>query len=313
MSMSATTELDPTFRNALKLLHSSKSDSAEKLRNSLDEIIKTKFGSSKMLINTLSKKHLAEEAKSTGSNLSVKPKPLLEQKKLASLQAAAQTSSPQTVEGISVASSQSPTILSDIDQVQEELMEDLLCVVCRRMDNSAKNCLVECSTCHSLYHQECHKPQISETDGNDQENSWYCASCKNKESIEIDSSPSKSSTSSDSTRHKKKKESSSKHYDSSSSESSASIKIVKKSSHKSSSHSSSHKKSSSSRDGGNGGRDGGDSRSSSDSRDKSHSKSSASASSGTVTPSINIVSADKRLQIMKKKAAKMNETKRKHK
>jgi integrator complex subunit 12 len=312
MAMSATTELDPVFRNALKLLHSSKTDSAEKLRNALDELIKQKFGSSKMLINVLSKKHLAEEVKSSGSNL--KPKPLSGQKKLTTGGLQMATGSP-ILEGISVTSSQSPTILSDLDQVQEELME-LLCCVCRRMDNSAKNCLVEChGECHSLYHQECHKPPISDSDANntDPEHNWYCSTCRNKDAlIEIDSSnesPSKSSTSSE-TRHKKKKDgTSSKHYDSSSSDSSESL-VIKKSSH-----SGSHKKSSSSRDGY---RDG-DSRSSSDSRDRSsHSKSSASgaaaaSSSASVTPSINIVSADKRLQIMKKKAAKMHETKRKHK
>lgn len=48
------------------------------------------------------------------------------------------------------------------------------------MECNSRNRLVECSDCHSLYHQECHKPIISEADANNQENSWFCTLCKNK-------------------------------------------------------------------------------------------------------------------------------------
>lgn len=54
------------FRYALKLLHSSSVDSTEKIRNSLDDVIKQRHGSSKMLANTLSKKYLAEETSAPG-------------------------------------------------------------------------------------------------------------------------------------------------------------------------------------------------------------------------------------------------------
>lgn len=65
--MSATTELDPVFRYALKLLHSPNADSAEKIRNALDDLIKQRYGTSKMLANTLHKKYLAEESSALGS------------------------------------------------------------------------------------------------------------------------------------------------------------------------------------------------------------------------------------------------------
>lgn len=65
--MSATTELDPVLRYAVKLLHSPNSDSAEKIRNALDDLIKQRHGSHKMLANTLSKKFLAEECLAPGS------------------------------------------------------------------------------------------------------------------------------------------------------------------------------------------------------------------------------------------------------
>lgn len=192
--------------------------------------------------------------------------------------------------------SPTPIILSvsdlentDDDTVEEDHLkelEDLMCVVCRRMDVSARNRLVECADCHSLYHQECHKPQISEADANDQENSWYCTICKtkiqNSKSSSSTSSPAKSSSSSSSTYMK------SKSHESSPSNSSSSR-------HRSSSSSKSSSKVSPPTDGGNG-----------NSSDKEKDK----PKPGVTT---NIISADKRLQIMKKKAAKLQETKRKHK
>lgn len=40
----------------------------------------------------------------------------------------------------------------------------------------AGNNLVECLECHSLYHQECHNPPVTQ-DVNDPRFVWYCASC----------------------------------------------------------------------------------------------------------------------------------------
>lgn len=65
--MSASTELDPVFRYAIKMLHSANTDSAEKIRNALDDLIKQRHGATKMLANTLNKKFIAEEALAPGS------------------------------------------------------------------------------------------------------------------------------------------------------------------------------------------------------------------------------------------------------
>lgn len=127
--------------------------------------------------------------------------------------------------------------------------------------------MVECSDCHSLYHQECHQPAISESDANDQENSWYCSSCKSKnisKASSTNSSPAKSTSSSSS--------SYTKNYESSSSSS-------KKSKDKAGNSTSTVP------------------------------QTSTGSNSGNSTPTINIVTADKRLQSMKKKAA----AQRKHK
>ena len=45
---------------------------------------------------------------------------------------------------------------------------------------TVSNRLVECSDCQLLYHQECHKPSISENDASQEESSWCCYNCKNK-------------------------------------------------------------------------------------------------------------------------------------
>lgn len=52
----AQTDLDPQFLKGLRLLYSSNKDSADQLKGLLDDVIRQKYGSSKMLCNTLHKK-----------------------------------------------------------------------------------------------------------------------------------------------------------------------------------------------------------------------------------------------------------------
>ncbi|XP_037029864.1 integrator complex subunit 12-like [Bradysia coprophila] len=295
-------DLDPAFRYALKLLHSSSVDSTEKIRNSLDDLIKQRHGTSKMLANTLSKKYLAEECSAPG----------VVQRHRSSDSKASSSNSPQQIT-VTTADSNSvvttPIVVPDDDD-DDDLMEeahlqefqDLNCVVCRRIESSAKNRLIECTDCQSLYHQECHSPQISESDANENDSTWCCSHCKNKVKSSSVASPAKSSCSTSSS------SSSSYHKHVSKYEPSAAAAVTSKSSSSSSSSKSSSKHKSSS---------------------SKHSSKSSSSSQSIVSPSngsssgtnsltkapvtINIISADKRLQNMKKKAAKMQETRRKHK
>uniref|UniRef100_A0A672M523 Integrator complex subunit 12 n=2 Tax=Sinocyclocheilus grahami TaxID=75366 RepID=A0A672M523_SINGR len=46
-----------------------------------------------------------------------------------------------------------------------------------QMTVTSGNQLVECQECHNLYHQECHKPQVTDKDVNDPRLVWYCARC----------------------------------------------------------------------------------------------------------------------------------------
>lgn len=45
------------------------------------------------------------------------------------------------------------------------------------MDVGARNRLLECSVCHSLYHQECHTPVVTALEADDV---WICQSCKDE-------------------------------------------------------------------------------------------------------------------------------------
>ncbi|CAG11487.1 unnamed protein product [Tetraodon nigroviridis] len=70
--------------------------------------------------------------------------------------------------------------ISDYDETNADdfAMEmGLACVVCRQMTVSMGNQLVECQECHNLYHQDCHKPQVTDKDVNDPRLVWYCARC----------------------------------------------------------------------------------------------------------------------------------------
>merc|ERR1712071_260480 len=66
--------------------------------------------------------------------------------------------------------------LVDADELAQEIM-DLHCVICTGLDVSPGNQLVECQECHGLYHQECHRPAITDSEVNDPRQVWYCSDC----------------------------------------------------------------------------------------------------------------------------------------
>lgn len=54
------------------------------------------------------------------------------------------------------------------------------------MDVGARNRLLECSDCHSLYHQECHRPVVTALEADDV---WICQSCKDERRRVMERSP----------------------------------------------------------------------------------------------------------------------------
>ena len=56
------------------------------------------------------------------------------------------------------------------------------CNICKQMDISSNNQLVECHECRLMYHQECHKPAITKKDL-DPRSIWYCSKCSKKSKL----------------------------------------------------------------------------------------------------------------------------------
>lgn len=218
-----------------------------------------------MLINTLNKKYLAEEQ-------SAAPPPIV--------------SGSDDSNSMEVAYDHSNVMLIGSENSKEQQIEDnsmkeleeLFCATCGDVHTSLRNQLVECSDCHLLYHQDCHKPAINDADSQSAE--WQCSKCRT--SILVDSVlTSSSSTSSSPTVFATKTSSSSSPLSSSSS-----------------SKSSSHRKS---------GTSGGSISKSGNSKSTSGTGGSGSGGGGS---SSGMLSADKRLaNMMKKKSSKGQKTK----
>ncbi|GJQ83385.1 hypothetical protein Trydic_g18166 [Trypoxylus dichotomus] len=266
-------EIDPFYIKAISALHSKeylRAGDASPLQKIVEEAIKAKSGKEKDLSGYIAaciKLQTAEEFKNLSGN----------------------------IEDSKTASS------SDNELELDLLKEDLMCVICNGMDVGARNRLLECSDCHSLYHQECHRPPVSQQDA---DNTWVCQNCKDSKKVRPSSpsslrsspvqgsKPSKSSSSG----HRSSGGSSSSTYKSSSSSKGASSKSSSSSVSKSSS-----------------GKPTTSSLAPPSTTPPSSSSTSQSSSTGSsssrciVTPTINIISADRRIQSMKKKAAKLHE------
>ncbi|KAJ8383000.1 hypothetical protein SKAU_G00037780 [Synaphobranchus kaupii] len=207
-------ELDPIFLKGLGYLHSKSKDSAEKLKALLDESLArgsdssyrtsqkevdvnrgsvTKVSLSKQDCKSSSSSSSSSTNNGKSSNLEkgkkeVEKRPSEKVKvdvgdgaepppKKPRLEKQENRSSPITVQ-IS-----KELALPDLSSFDETSADDfamemgLACVVCRQMTVTSGNQLVECQECHNLYHQECHKPQVTDKDVNDPRLVWYCARC----------------------------------------------------------------------------------------------------------------------------------------
>ncbi|XP_043250229.1 integrator complex subunit 12 [Colletes latitarsis] len=180
-------DLDPQFMQGLHLLHSTNKDSAEQLRALLDEAIKQKYGPSKMLSNVLHKKYMMEEpvlSDHSSSSSSKKSKSSGSSSKHSSK--SSKNSSP-----VNLPTRDTPPdiIHTDNTLALEILEDDLTCVICKGMDVGARNRLVECLECHSLYHQECHVPHILDSQIDVPGLVWYCSNCSKSQVSKERSSP----------------------------------------------------------------------------------------------------------------------------
>lgn len=249
--------VDSYLSTAIKLLHSSSPDSAEKMRNILEAEILKHFDKSQTLSSKLTKKQMSDllhqESKAVGSGFKLKRH---KNKKLEDVKL---PQTPLINENHQIIKVHDDDESSDDDENAStsaaiDLLDDLTCKVCRQMENTANNPLFECIECNQLYHSLCHSTKIpSDT------SSWICSTCKAKKDKEgsskstksYDSSASSSSSMSQKNKEKEKekekvkekeKSSEKKKSESRESSSSSSKKDKKESSSSSSSRSRSSKK-----------------------------------------------------------------------
>ncbi|KAI1883600.1 hypothetical protein AGOR_G00233240 [Albula goreensis] len=172
MSATVNLELDPIFLKGLGYLHSKSKDSAEKLKALLDESLArgsdSSYRTSQKEVD-VPRVSVSKVKVDLGDGAEPPKKPRLEKQE--------NRSSPITVQ------TSKDLALADLSSFDETSADDfamemgLACVVCRQMTVTSGNQLVECQECHNLYHQECHKPQVTDKDVNDPRLVWYCARC----------------------------------------------------------------------------------------------------------------------------------------
>ncbi|XP_028932921.1 integrator complex subunit 12 isoform X1 [Ornithorhynchus anatinus] len=212
MAAAVNLELDLVFLKALGFLHSKSKDSAEKLKALLDESLARgvdasyrpsqkeveqpkvsiskpvslkqepkasstlpsggaggKTGTTEKVKKEVEKRPAEKIKIDIGEGVDIPKKPRLEK--------AEAHSSPITVQ---TSKDLSMPDLSSFDETSADdfAMEmGLACVVCRQMTVTSGNQLVECQECHNLYHQDCHKPQVTDKEVNDPRLVWYCGRC----------------------------------------------------------------------------------------------------------------------------------------
>ncbi|XP_034298117.1 integrator complex subunit 12 [Pantherophis guttatus] len=208
MAATVNLELDPVFLKALGFLHSKSKDSAEKLKALLDESLSRGIDS----CYRPQQKEVDQPKVSIPKPVSVKTAPSLptsnnngkptvvEKVKKEVEKRIVDKVKVEISEGIDIAKkprlekpeahTSSITIqtskdlpMADLSSFEETSADDfamemgLACVVCRQITVTSGNPLVECQECHNLYHQDCHKPQVTDKEMNDPRVVWYCARC----------------------------------------------------------------------------------------------------------------------------------------
>ncbi|RXG56940.1 Integrator complex subunit 12 [Armadillidium vulgare] len=162
-----TLDIEPLLRKGLKLLHSRHKDSADQLKALLDEAHRQRQGKSLSIIK-------GRDDDSITPHVAKRPK-------LDSPHNPFKSHTPSPTPSIkSESSSRSrKSDESDSDADMNELTSDLgiNCTVCKSFEQTSGNQLVECQECHSLFHQECHKPPVSHQDITDPRLVWYCSKC----------------------------------------------------------------------------------------------------------------------------------------
>ncbi|XP_007537420.1 integrator complex subunit 12 [Erinaceus europaeus] len=213
MAATVSLELDPIFLKALGFLHSKSKDSAEKLKALLDEsLARGSIESSYRPCPKDAEPPRVPSTKATAVKQEPKVTPSLpsssnngkalstEKTKKEVEKRPADKMKADSVEGADIpkkprlekpetraspitVQTSKDLAMADLSSFEETSADDfamemgLACVVCRQMTVTSGNQLVECQECHNLYHQDCHRPQVTDKEVNDPRLVWYCARC----------------------------------------------------------------------------------------------------------------------------------------
>lgn len=198
----ASLDLDPMFRRGLRLLHSRNRDSVEQLKAIVDEAVRQRQGKT---IPPMSKDPFSLRRESPiprskpGSPIPVSfskreefkkdmerkirdDEMLMPKRPRLDSPSAFKSHTPSPTPSLKSESSSRSRKSDESDSDTDvaglaEIMDEINCTVCKSFDVFPRNRLVECQECHALYHQECHKPPVTDQDVNDPRLVWYCAKC----------------------------------------------------------------------------------------------------------------------------------------
>jgi len=195
-------ELDPAFIRALRLLHSKSKDSGPQLRAMLDDAITAKKG---LAQGPLSKspsyrEHSKGRVPSASDHEKTDDDDRLtkalddlvgkpsdpKRARLDSTSHSSDSHTPSVTASREYGESEKVNHNSSADDFGDHLDMDLeldcICCVCKSFSQESGNKLMECSSCQSLFHQECHSPPVPNREASDPRLIWTCSKCSKKSS-----------------------------------------------------------------------------------------------------------------------------------
>ncbi|XP_050429120.1 integrator complex subunit 12 [Adelges cooleyi] len=190
--MEVTTELEPFIKNGLKLLRRTKDVSVIKLMwKNFEEAIAEQYGPNRRPTNVAKKLSVPTALMTKELGIDQSDVVAEDESSSSSSSSSPALSTNKTI--VEVCSSPPPTITLeqaksdpviniDSDSDMDTDLEAYSCCACKESFVHMGNSLVECLDCHSMYHQNCHNPPITDINLNDPRIVWYCGNCRQRDS-----------------------------------------------------------------------------------------------------------------------------------
>ncbi|VVC31804.1 Hypothetical protein CINCED_3A009812 [Cinara cedri] len=200
--METTTEIEPFMKTGFKLLRRTKDPtSIRQMLKHLDDAIHEQYGVRRP---ANAAKKFAEPTTSLVSRDSGNDQTelIIDDDSSSSSSSSGPTSSKNIID---LCSSPPPTItleqsksdpvinLDSDSDMETDTIESYSCCACKGSNVNSGNSLVECLECHSMYHQNCHFPPITDINLNDPRIVWYCSNCRQKDTQKVSTKESRSS------------------------------------------------------------------------------------------------------------------------